>query len=165
MQNLLFPLEGNPKDVVYTPEWVAIDMIDFFKPTGKILDPCKGNGIFLKHLPPNTEWCEIREGRDFFNYHIKVDWIIGNPPYSMYAKWVYHSMQIAENFAYLFPCDKPFISYKMLRTLKNWGMLKHMRIYGMGTYLNFPVGFAVGAIHFQKGYKGDLSFSYYNEAA
>jgi hypothetical protein len=62
----------------------------------------------------------------------------------------------------LAPCDKPFISAKMLRTMRRWGRLKHMRVYGMGTELGFPVGFAVGALHFQKGYHGSMEISYYD---
>lgn len=42
----------DPKDVVYTPDWVADDMVSFFQPSGKILEPSKGEGVFLKYLPP-----------------------------------------------------------------------------------------------------------------
>jgi hypothetical protein len=63
-QLLQIPLD--PGDVVYTPDWVARDMVEFFKPSGRILEPCKGDGVFLKYLPPHAEWCEIQEGRDFF---------------------------------------------------------------------------------------------------
>ena len=38
-------------------------MVEFFKPSGRILEPCKGDGVFLKYLP-SAEWCEIQEGRD-----------------------------------------------------------------------------------------------------
>jgi len=33
-------------DVVFTPDWVAKDIFDFFKPTGVILDPCRGEVRF-----------------------------------------------------------------------------------------------------------------------
>jgi hypothetical protein len=61
---------------------------------------------------------------------------------------------------YLLPLDKPFISGKMMRTMKSWGSVKHMRFYGTGTELGFPMGFAVGALHFQKDYHGAMSISY-----
>src|SRR5688572_19937792 len=141
---MMIPLDQ--KDVVYTPAWAAEDMVNFFKPQGRILEPCKGAGAFLKFLPDHTEWCEIEEERDFFAWSSPVDWCFGNPPYKTFAKWVYHSMAIASNICYLAPCDKPFISAKMLRTMRRWGRLKHMRVYGMGTELGFPVGFAVGAL-------------------
>ena len=85
------------KDVVFTPEWAARDMVDFFKPSGRILEPCKGDGVFLKFLPPETEWCEITEGRDFYAWVDPVDWCFGNPPYKQFGKWMYHSMAIAKN--------------------------------------------------------------------
>lgn len=39
----------NEKDIVYAPDWVARDMVEFFRPS--ILEPCKGDGVFLKYLP------------------------------------------------------------------------------------------------------------------
>jgi len=156
---LLFPIIANPKDIVLTPDWVAKDMIEYFKPTGSILDPCKGDGAFLQHLP-GAEWCEIREGQDFFNYNKRVDWIISNPPYSGFFDWIYHSMSLADNFVYLLPCNKPFISQRLLIKLKEWGEMKHLRLYGTGNKLGFPVGFAIGAFHFQKGNKEGMTFSY-----
>lgn len=33
-------------DVVYTPDWVAHDMVDHFAPCGRILEPCRGAGAF-----------------------------------------------------------------------------------------------------------------------
>jgi hypothetical protein len=33
--NMLFPVTANEKDIVFTPEWVAKDMISFFKPSGR----------------------------------------------------------------------------------------------------------------------------------
>jgi hypothetical protein len=150
------------KDVFYTPEWAVVDMIKFFKPKGEILDPCTGKGIFLKHLPKDSYWCEITEGRDFFDWNKKIDWVVGNPPYSLFAKWIYHSMEIAKNILYLIPCDKPFISMKMLNKMREWGSVKHMRVYGSGGKLNFPIGFAIGAVHICKGYKGSMEISFYD---
>ena len=48
-QLLQIPLDAG--DVVYTPDWVAKDMVDYFNPKGKILEPCSGDGVFLKYLP------------------------------------------------------------------------------------------------------------------
>lgn len=144
------------KDVVYTPEWAARDMVEFFKPTGRILDPCKGNGVFLRYLPPSAEWCEITEGRDFYQWSKPVDWVIGNPPYKQMLKWVRHSMSIAANICYLIPLDKPFISIAFIQMMAQWGKIKHMRAYGTGNKLGFPIGFAVGAIHFERGYFGPM---------
>lgn len=39
------------KDVVFTPEHVALAMVRHFQPAGKVLDPCKGDGVFLRQMP------------------------------------------------------------------------------------------------------------------
>ena len=153
MQLLKIPLD--PQDVVYTPDWVAADMVSFFKPSGLILDPCKGNGVFGKYLPPH-EWCEITEGKDFYAWNLQVDWVFGNPPYKQMLKWVRHSMEVSKNICYLIPLDKPFISMAFINMMESWGKIKHMRAYGTGTKLGFPIGFAVGALHFEKGYFGPM---------
>jgi len=160
-QPQLLNIALNPVDVVYTPDWVARDMVDFFKPDGRILDPCKGNGAFTKYLP-NAEWCEIEQGRDFFQWSEQVDWAFGNPPYTVFSEWWQHSMEIAENICYLIPLNKPFNSGKMFLYMFNWGFIKHMRYYANGPQLGFPIGFAIGAVHFQKGYNGPMHSSVFD---
>lgn len=160
-QPQLFQVALNKKDIVYTPDWVARDMVNFFQPQGRILEPCKGDGMFLKYLPAQTEWCEIREGKDFFSWIEPVDWIIGNPPYSAFGKWIYHAMDIAKNIVYLAPSAKPFYSEKLFNKMLKWGKIKHIRAYGSGNKLDFPIGFVIGAIYFQKDYQGPMYTSLY----
>ena len=91
----LFPdmpeLLSREDDVVYTPADVAADVVTHFGPYGKILDPCRGGGVFTD-LMPGCEWCEIRDGVDFFDWQEPVDWIVSNPPYSIFSKIMRHSM-------------------------------------------------------------------------
>ena len=48
------PPKNTPeKDIVMTPEWLAIEIIDHFSPSGIILDPCRGEGAFYDNF--NTE--------------------------------------------------------------------------------------------------------------
>ena len=68
-------------------------------------------------------------------------------------------MALAENVVYLIPVAKPFYSEKLFREMQVWGKIKHMRIYGSGSKLGFPIGFLIGAIHFQKGYFGAMETS------
>lgn len=159
----LFRAPPNPKDVVATPPHIAQDMIEFFEPSGLILDPCRGGGVFYDYLPDGSRWCEISDGVDFFDFNERVDWVIGNPPWSGFFNWIYHSMTLTDNVVYLLPADKPFISVRLLAMLREWGEIKHLRLYGTGRQLGFPVGFAVGAFHFQKGNKSGMTFSYYKE--
>lgn len=67
-QPQLLQIALDPGDVVYTPDWVARDMVEYFKPSGRILEPCAGDGAFLEYLP-GAEWCEIEKGRDFFAWN------------------------------------------------------------------------------------------------
>lgn len=161
-QLLQIPLD--PGDVVYTPDWVASDMVEFFKPSGRILDPCKGDGVFLKYLPPHTEWCEIQEGRDFFKWVEPVDWVFGNPPYAAFGNFMNHTMQIAENICYLMPFYSIWNSLLRIKAVNDWGGIVHTRVYGYGSQLfkqNFS--YPTGAIHFQRGYRGPMYTTIYGQ--
>jgi hypothetical protein len=143
-----------PGDVIYTPDWVAADMVRYFNPDGKILEPSCGDGVFLKYLQGDIDWCEIEKGRDFFSWHTPVDWVFGNPPYSIFSSWMLHSFEIAQNICYLIPLNKPFNSGKMMREWKAYGGIVAIRYYANGAELGFPIGFAIGAVWFQKNYTG-----------
>lgn len=154
-QPQLMAMALNPADVVYTPDDVARDVVAFFKPSGKILEPCAGDGAFLKYLPPDTEWCEIEKGRDFFAEHRHFDWIVGNPPYTVFSDWLRHSFEIADNIVYVIPINKPFSSYRMLHEISGYGGIHAIYVICNGRELGFvDIGFAIGAVHFQRGYKG-----------
>ena len=135
-------------------------MVEFFKPSGRILEPCKGDGVFLKYLP-GAEWCEIQDGIDFFAWDEPVDWVFGNPPYKQFNQWFYHSQEIANNIVYLIPCNKPFNDYSFMKKVHQWGERVHMRTYGRGEKAYFPMGYPIGAVHFQKGYKKGMTTSIY----
>lgn len=147
-------------DIVYTPDWVAQDIVTHFNPQGTILEPCKGQGVFLKYLPPNTDWCEIQEGKDFFFYNKHVDWVVSNPPYSLTRKWFLHSYKIADNLLYLVPLRNVFSGFGFIKEIYQFGGIKGIRLYGTGGSIGFPMGNAVGAFHIQKAYKGDTRFSF-----
>ena len=52
------------------------------------LDPCKNSGSYYNHFPTEKkEYCEILEGKDFFEYKGSPDVICDNPPCSMLDKW------------------------------------------------------------------------------
>src|SRR5210317_1969574 len=97
------PNKNTPdKDIVMTPPCLAIDIIQHFSPTGRILDPCRGEGAFYDNYPTaNKDWCELSEGKDFFEYKEKVDWIITNPPWSKIRDFVEHGMTLSDNMVYL----------------------------------------------------------------
>jgi hypothetical protein len=147
------------KDVVYTPDNIARDIVKFFKPSGKILEPCKGDGAFLRHLAA-ADWCEIAEGKDFFVCRATYDWIVGNPPYSIFNIWLRHSFTLADNIVYLIPLNKIFNDFGMLKDIYTYGGVKQIYAIGRGEKANFPMGYAVGAVHFQRAYKGDMKITF-----
>lgn len=142
-------------DKIYTPLKIAKQIIDLFNLKGKVLDAFKGKGAFYDQYPEDVEkdWCEIDEGRDFFDYKEKVDWIITNPPYSILDEVLEHSFEIADNVVYLVPISKIFTSLKRIRNILKFGNIKEIHIISAGR-CGFPFGFPACAIWFQKGYKG-----------
>lgn len=153
-------------DYVLTPDWCAKDMISFFNPTGKILDPCKGlNGVFYENYPndANKKWCEIQLGKDFFSYNQEVDWIISNPPYSIFHDWMEHSYEISENIVYLLPTFKVFNALGLVRMYKRNGWIKHIRVYDVGKDIEWSRSRPIVAAFFKRGYVGETSWSFYEK--
>ena len=143
----------NPNDVVFTPIPIAQKIVAMFKPTGRILEPCKGEGAFLKVLPRETEWCEITEGRNFFDWKEKVDWIVTNPPYSNFNLFLKHAFEVSSNVVFLTPIAKVFKSMQVLRIIAAYGGIRAVWFTGANK-CGFPFGFPVGAFHFKEGYGG-----------
>ena len=165
MQGTLFAREHDPSDVVYTPDWCAQDMLDWFKPCGKVLDPCKGAGAFFDKMPDGAEWCEIREGRDFFEWREPMNWIVSNPPYSNFRVFLNHSFTVADNIVYLVPVKNVFSAYGMLKEVKEYGGIAGIRLYGGGARVGFPMGNAIGAVHFKRGHSGPCEMTHYTPNA
>lgn len=154
-QTALWKEPVDPKDVVYTPDYVAKNIIDILEPAGVCLDPCKGDGAFYNHLPEGSLYCEIEEDKDFLLFNKQVDWIIGNPPYSIFEEFLEHSFKLSANVSYLVPTNKIFQRQLIMEMINDYGGIQSMIIYGSGSLIDFPFGFSVGNFHFKKGYKGD----------
>jgi len=89
------------KDKVMTPDYLAKSIIEHYKPNGFCLEPCKGTGNIYKYLPRPKDWCEIDEGRNFFDWTKKVDWIITNPPWANMTMFLDHCYEVAENVVFV----------------------------------------------------------------
>ena len=115
-------LKVNANDIIYTPKPVALIMIKLckIKSGSKVLDPSKGGGVFYDNLPTNCikDYCEITENKDFFDYNDNVDLIIGNPPYSLWDKWIEHTMKITNKFCYILGCFN-FTDARVRKILNN----------------------------------------------
>ena len=164
-QSYKYGIEGkdahiNANDDVFTPDWLAKDICEMFDIKGKILEPCKGDGVFLKYLPKDTDWCEIREGRNFYDYKKKVNWIVTNPPYSDFNRFLEHCFNLADNVLLLIPITKLVTSWKRIKWYKDYGWIRTIWFIGTGNKCGFPFGYPVGAVHFKKGYFGDIHTIY-----
>jgi len=45
---------------VMTPKELVERLVKHFNPTGKVLEPCRGENGFLDVLPKGSLWCEIK---------------------------------------------------------------------------------------------------------
>ena len=124
-------------DKVMTNPDLAKWIIQYFKPHGIVLDPAKGTGNFYKYMPKTKDYCEITENRDFLKYNKKVDWIITNPPYSIYDEFLIKAFEIADNIVFLVPLGKAFKSRKIDNYIVKYGGLKEIVFIGSGGKVGF----------------------------
>tara|TARA_B100001094_G_C17733799_1_gene577890 strand:- start:36 stop:551 length:516 start_codon:yes stop_codon:yes gene_type:complete len=149
------------QDAIMTPNETSLRIINHFEKQikGICLDPCKGEGSFYDNLPEPKRWAEINLGVDFFNWEEKVNWIITNPPYSIYDLFLTKCFEISENVVLLIPLQKLWKSKVNEKMVFEYGGIKEILFLGTGNKHGFPVGFPVGAVHFKKNYKGDIKYS------
>lgn len=149
-------------DVVMTNIETAKWIIKYFNPQGKILDPCAGTNAFYDNYPLNcTKFrCEIEDGIDFFDWNEKVDWIITNPPYSIYDSFLEKAFDVADNVIFFVPIAKAFKSNKIQNLVIKYGGLKEIVYMGGGSKHGFGFGFPVGCLHYQKNYVGNCKITH-----
>jgi len=158
------PKTNQPEqDVVYTPKFLAKQIIDHYNPSGIILEPCKGDGAFYDFLPEGSPWCEISLGKDFYEYTDKVDWIITNPPWSILRPFLGHAMKIqADNIVFLFNFNALMTKARLRDIISNgYGIAE---IYCVDTpsteETGWPqAGFQLGAVNIKRGHTGPIAFT------
>ena len=152
--------KGTANDEVMTPLATAETIMNYFKPQGTILEPCRGTGIFYNLMDPSKrDWCEITDNKDFFEYNKHVDWIITNPPFSIFDAFLEKSFEVADNVVFFAPLSKVFKSMKIDKMIRDYGGIKEITHMGGGGKHGFPFGFAIGCIHYKKEYKGDIKYT------
>lgn len=155
----------NYSDVHFTDRVVARQVIDYFQPQGRVLEPFKGDGAFYEALPPGTQWCELSEGRDFFDWQEPVDWIVTNPPFSNLTEVMAHAFRLAENTVFLVPLSKVYSSSPRLDLVRRYAGMRTQLMFGPGRKIGFNIGFPFAAIHFQRGYTGPVASVWADELA
>ena len=76
------------------------------------------------------------------------------PPYSKLRPFLKHAFKIADNVVFLIPARNLFSGYGTVREASGFGFMKNIRWYGTGGKLGFPMGNAIAAIHWMRGYEG-----------
>ena len=144
-----------------TPVETAVDVINHFGPIGTILDPCRGTGAFYDNFSTSCQkdWCELSEGKDFFNYNDKVDWIVTNPPWSKIKPFIVHSMKIANDIVYLISINHYSTKARLRLIHENDFRIKEIYCVKMPPPPWPQSGFQIAAIYISKGYKGDIALT------
>jgi len=162
MSRAFCPPKNRPKaDIVMTPVYLAKNIIEHYKPTGFILDPCRGEGVFYDNYDTdNKDWCEIDEGKDFLEYNKKVDWIITNPPWSKMRIFLEHGMRIADNIVYLTTINH-YTTKRRIKDMKEMGFgIKEFYCVNTPTKPWQGSGFQLGAVHTKRDWNGPITMSY-----
>lgn len=165
MRNMAKLKERSKEDIVMTPEWLAKVVIDSLPIEGKVLDPCRGLGAFYNQLPGDKYYCELSEGLDFFEWNDKVDWIVTNPPWSIYRHFTKHAYTIADNIAFLVPISHDLSFTARLRDMNEAGF-GIRQIFTIDTPKDNPgerpwpqMGFRLGWVWKQRGYTGNIKWT------
>lgn len=158
----------NINDKVYTPDFIVDEVLSEFgyliEQQESVLEPFLGEGAFYNKLTAYSEyvtWCEIDRGVDFLEYQGKVDWIITNPPYSVFKQMLPKMLNVADNIVMIIPLNKLISSMPRLMDVERAGFgIKRIHYLGSGRQLKFPFGFPVAAVYIKKGYSGDTKITY-----
>ena len=93
-------MAGTGEQEIYTPDNLAKLIVDHFKPSGRICEPCRGGGAFCRAMP-GCEWYEKSDGKDFMLAEGRWDWIVTNPPWNDVTNFLRKSMRHADNIVFL----------------------------------------------------------------
>jgi hypothetical protein len=171
-------------DDIQTPSALARRLVSHFDPSGHLLEPCAGDGNFLKALrahirTPNpsvssfphstgmvrrtsrVSWCEVKRNRNFFAWDQKVEWIITNPPWSQVRRFLQHALSLADHVVFLFTINHLWTRAR-LGDIRAAGFAIR-EIVTFETPKNFPpMGFQLGAVCLSRGWTGPVTLTDYN---
>jgi DNA-binding XRE family transcriptional regulator len=140
------------KRFIGTLPWLAAYLRRVGRP-----DVLRAPGALQRRLVPKSNAPEISEGRDFFGWSQKVDWIVTNPPYSKLGSFLVHAMALADNTVFL----------TSLKHLNTRARIRDIREAGFGTrrVVLVPLpegwphsGFQFAAVHLQRGWRRGCMF-------
>lgn len=167
----LVPTHGG-EDRVMTHPALAAAIIAHFNPTGRILEPCRGDGPTYAFWREGWDYMEIQEGRDFLvgvetfpdapsPETAHYDWILTNPPFSRFRAFLQRSMQVADNVVLLAPVNNFWLVARQRDMLEaQFGIKEILLVDTPPKSTGWPSsGFQIGATHLQRGHSGPITMS------
>ena len=144
-------------DEIQTPVELAERIVNHFKPTGRVLEPCRGEGNFIRFMP-GAKWCEIKEGKDFFAWNKKVDWVVTNPPWSQIRRFLQHAMICADHVVFLVTINHLWTKAR-IRDIGEFGFgIREICLLEMPK--TFPQsGFQLGAIYLSRNWRDQITLT------
>lgn len=152
----LVPSNGN--DVVYTPDALARQIVEHFKPAGRVLEPCAGGGAFVRAMP-GCDAFELALGTDFLEQSGQWDWVVTNPPWSKLRAFLQHSMEVADNVVFLCLVNAVFMRARYADIQAAGFGIKEVLVVDQPPKPWPQTGFLLGAVHLQRGWTGPTQFS------
>lgn len=154
-------------DDVQTPFPLALELAhhwSHFLLNKSVLEPCRWSerGNFWTALNQikieNLDWCEVKEGRNFFDYDKNVDFIITNPPWSLLNRrknkicFLEKSLQISNNVIFLATLNHLNGKKSSHTLIKKYGFHIQEIVYLDTPPIPWPAsGFQLGCVYFKKG--------------
>lgn len=112
----------------YTKEEMVKDLLKLikFNEDDFVLDAGSGlNKVWYKNINVKNKYeCELEDGKDFYNWNLQVDWVVGNPPYSHAKDFLLKSSEISnKGIAFLVnnQCFNSFLLPSRLEKMKEKG--------------------------------------------
>lgn len=162
-------------DVVQTPSLLCKLIVEHFKPTGNVIEPCSGEGNFVEAIK-NYNWSfpdlksitefEISKGTDFLTHFPdkKYDWLISNFPWSDIRTFLAHSMKVSNNIVTVLTINHIFTKARMRDITEHGFGIKEIMLIDYPKEWP-PSGFQLGVVHLKKKYKGKCKFSDFRNIA
>ena len=165
-RRLIPPTNAPGQDIVLTPQILARHIVDVFADamSGELLDPCRGASAFYDAFPPHltAHWCELSEGRDFFGWTRRVNWVMTNPPFSKLRDFLNHAMAVSDNVVFLAALSH-FGTRARIRDIRTAGFGLR-RVLLVPTPRDWPSsGFQFAAVHLQRGWNRGCVFQHLEE--
>jgi hypothetical protein len=165
----MIPKGGN--DNIQTPDDLALAVVRHFEPRGNILEPCSGDGAFLRafrtYEAEQAETTlklihsfEITEGTDFLKRNPpelgKYDWIITNEPWSLYRPFLEQSFRFARNVVFLDKLNAFFSTKARFNLVESAGYwMQEVALVAQPPPPWAQMGFQLAAVHFCERHPAD----------